>query len=204
MIWLRLNLRKLKSESTPDKKFTIALKTELLKSVNGVKVYRTTVVFRYALAPIALALMLGVGTTSYAYASPKVCNGHLLYPIKSGVEQVEQTVFYRTPEAKVQYQVKTFERRADEVNYAIDHGVPPVIILQKVPEQFTITEQQIAQYRARREKEEEKEMKAREAMEKRAERVLQDFRKKVEASPLKDEERTQVLFLIDQRLSETR
>ncbi len=202
MIWLRLKLRKLKSESKPDQTFTIALKRELLSKQGQAPVYRTTVIFRYAFAPIALALILGVGTTSYAYASPSVCNGNILYPLKSGVEQVERTVFYASPQAQVKYQVKTLERRADEVNYAIDHGAPAIIILRKVPEEFTITKQQIAGYRKAKQEEVEQESKERQEMEDRAENVLMNFRHKVERAPIREDEREQVLFLIDQRLGQ--
>jgi hypothetical protein len=202
MIWLKLKLRKLKSESKPDKTFTIALKHELLTGKGQAPVYRTTVIFRYALAPIALALILGVGTTSYAYASPSVCNGNILFPLKSGVEHMERTVFYASPQAQVKYQVKTFARRADEVNYAIDHGAPAIVILRKVPEEFTITKQRIAGYRKAQHEEEERESEERQEMEDRAENILMDFRRKIEKAPIEEHEREQVLFLIDQRLAQ--
>jgi hypothetical protein len=199
MIWLYLNLRKLKKESSPSSEFKAELLAEILKSVDEVVIYRSTRIFKYALAPISLALLLGVGTTSYAYASPSVCHGHILYPLKTGVETMEKT-FYRTPDAQAQFQMKSLERRADEVGYAIDHGAPQLIILQRIPDEFDLTEGRIKAAREMRKEQERAVEEIQNQMEERAEAVLKDFRKKVEKVEMDEVEKKMLLEKIDDRL----
>lgn len=195
MIGLYIKFIKARRKSAPEEAFKAELRAELMKRIDATHVYRTTPLFRYAFAPLALALLLGVGTASYAYASPSVSEGHMLFPLKEGVENVEKN-FYRTPEAKVYYQVRVLHRRADEARYMIDRGNPTVIILERVPQAVQITEEQIEAAKKAKELEDEHRKAAREE----TKAVLQDFRKKVENAAIEETQREQVLERIDFQL----
>ncbi len=199
MIWLYPKFRKMRKMSAPAPLFKSELRAEILRSVDATVVYRTTRLFRYALAPLSLALLLGVGTTSYAYASPSVCHGHLLYPLKAGVENMEST-FYKTPEAQAQFQVKSLERRVDEVGYAMDHGRPTFIILKRVPDQYDQAAGHLRMIREVQRERAEAEKKSERAMQEKTAAVLKEFRAKVVAADLDDSEREEILKNIDERL----
>lgn len=195
MIWLYTKILKMRRDSAPSTEFKLELRAELLERINGTQIYRTTPLFRYALAPLALALLLGVGTTSYAYASPSVSEGHVLYPLKNGVENVEKN-FYRTPEAKVYYQVRVLHRRADEAHYMIERGHPSFIILERVPQAFVLTEEQLEAAKEEMRLQEEQRREARDD----AKRVLKEFREKVENANIDGTEKVKILEQIDAHL----
>lgn len=71
-------------------------------------------VFRYALAPICLVLLLGLGTGAYAYNSPGVNEHHPLYALKKGIEKVEKSLV-SSPEKKAAYNLKQMQRRLAEI-----------------------------------------------------------------------------------------
>lgn len=70
---------------------------------------------RYALAGILAALVLaGTATGAYAYVSPQVTEGTPLYPLKKGIERVEERL-QNTPDRKAKFYLKKLERREREV-----------------------------------------------------------------------------------------
>jgi hypothetical protein len=73
---------------------------------------------RFAAAPVALALLL-VSTGGYAYVSPSVVQGDLLYPVKTELENR----FYPedgSSEERVAYHLKLSQRRYAEVQEILD------------------------------------------------------------------------------------
>jgi len=62
----------------------------------------------------ALVLSLGLGTSAYAYSSDDITPDHPLYPIRTAVETVEETVAV-TPALKQAVQTKMVQRRLREV-----------------------------------------------------------------------------------------
>ena len=61
----------------------------------------------------AVALVVVLGTGSYAYASPTVNEEHALFPIKNGIEQIEMFV-HRSPESAARFHARMTDRRIDE------------------------------------------------------------------------------------------
>ncbi len=62
---------------------------------------------------VALIVLVFIGTGTYAYASPKVSEGHMLHFVKSGVERLEGQ-FARTSVQKASYHEKMLRRRLQE------------------------------------------------------------------------------------------
>jgi len=70
--------------------------------------------FRFAAVGMAsLLVVFGTGTSVYAYDSPDVSDGHPLYPIKQGLERIEER-FAATPETRAEFHAKMMERRIAE------------------------------------------------------------------------------------------
>jgi len=70
--------------------------------------------FRFATAGLlAVVLMTTMGTGVYAYESPEVVEGHILHPIKSGIERMQES-FARSPEARAEFHAKMMNRRLNE------------------------------------------------------------------------------------------
>lgn len=65
-------------------------------------------------------LVLGSMTT-YAYMSPQVYDGHILYPLKVSIEKIEMEM-ERTPKDKIETKLKLAERKLDEVLAMKDDG----------------------------------------------------------------------------------
>ena len=70
--------------------------------------------FRLATAGVAaLIVILGAGTGVYAYESPDVSDGHPLYPIKQGIERVQER-FAVTPGQQAAFHADMMGRRMSE------------------------------------------------------------------------------------------
>lgn len=61
----------------------------------------------------AMALVVTMGTGTYAYASPSVTNQSMLYPVKRGIESIEAR-FYGDAESSASFHVRMMERRIEE------------------------------------------------------------------------------------------
>lgn len=108
MFGLKAQLKRVGREGDPTPEFRAAL----LARLTGRSVARRS--FRFALVGItSVALVFGMGTGVYAYASPDVSEGTALYPIKRGIETVEQTLA-TTPEARAAFHVRMMGRRMRE------------------------------------------------------------------------------------------
>jgi hypothetical protein len=123
MIFLKAKLRRLRRDSTPDQHFKAALRSRLLAS-NALMTYASPVsALRYAFAAVALVLVAGFGTTTYAYASPSVTEGDALYPVKTRLETMEAR-FHHSPEARARFEDRLQNRRFHELHYKLHHREP--------------------------------------------------------------------------------
>jgi hypothetical protein len=114
----RYNLWKAQGNLSPDRQF----KAGLFKKLNVVwdntynvkYAWYQTVWFKYATGFASVVLMAGsLGTGAYAYTSPKVTEGSVLYPIKEKLENIEE-IAKITPEARAKFYLKKIERREAE------------------------------------------------------------------------------------------
>ncbi len=108
----------MKRSLNPDRLF----KANLLKKLNvawdntyNVKyAWHQTVWFKHATGFASVVLMAGsLGAGAYAYTSPQVTEGNVLYPIKQNLEKIEE-IAQITPEAKAKFYLKKIERREEE------------------------------------------------------------------------------------------
>lgn len=67
---------------------------------------------------IAIPVLLG-GTSAYAYSSPSVTEGSVLYPMKRGIEVI-QLRFVSSPEDVADLHLQLYERRLDEAERLLD------------------------------------------------------------------------------------
>jgi hypothetical protein len=121
LIYKLENLRKPNISNLSKERFKDTLKEELLfefdrrniKSESNLNPFRF--VFRHALvtAVIMPFVILG-GFTTYAYNSPYVYNGHILYPVKLLIEKAEYNLKDTVPK-QAEIKLKLAERRLDEV-----------------------------------------------------------------------------------------
>ena len=117
---IRYNLWKMKRSLNPDRLF----KANLLKKLNvawdntyNVKyAWHQTVWFKHATGFASVVLMAGsLGAGAYAYTSPQVTEGNVLYPIKQNLEKIEE-IAQITPEAKAKFYLKKIERQTKETS----------------------------------------------------------------------------------------
>lgn len=64
---------------------------------------------------LALVVILMTGTGVYAYESPAVSDGHPLYPLKQGIEQIHHAVFVHSSDDEEHFQQWVTERRMLEI-----------------------------------------------------------------------------------------
>ena len=113
------NLWKIKRSLTPDRLFKVSLFKKLSAvwdSTYNVKyAWYQTVLFKHAAGFAMLIVMVGgLGTGAYAYSSPQVSHGSVLYPIKENLENLEENM-QTTPEAKAKFYLKKIQRREREL-----------------------------------------------------------------------------------------
>lgn len=77
----------------------------------------TSMAFSYRAVALSLLLVIlaGSATGTYAYSSPEVVRGNILYPVKRGIEKVEARLV-KTPQAEVVFHNKLAERRLAEAD----------------------------------------------------------------------------------------
>ncbi len=114
----RYNLFKAKRSLSPDSHFKAKLQKQLSavwdNTYNTKYVWYQTVFFKHATGFATMVLMAGsLGTGAYAYTSPEVTEGSVLYPIKEKLESIEE-IAQITPEAKAKFYLKKIERREEE------------------------------------------------------------------------------------------
>jgi len=118
MRFINLKIWQEKRGLTPDRRFKRALKTQLDQAFSEkypeCNLWYQTRVFKYSMVALLAVFFLGSsGVGVYAYSSPEVTEGAVLYPIKKAIENVEART-KRTPEARAKFKLKQIERREAE------------------------------------------------------------------------------------------
>lgn len=95
--------------------------------------------FRYAMVVVLAIVIVATGSTGvYAYSSPTVTEGTVLYPVKQQLEQVEARL-QKTPEKKAAFLLKQIDRReAEKKVLEIRHRE-----IKKINEVISRTEEQL-------------------------------------------------------------
>ncbi len=112
-------LKSLKAGATPSRDFKAGLKKELFAAYDaryGTARGMSPFMKYSAVGMCAFTLLFGMGTGVYAYSSPDVVEGDTLYPVKSGIEQVEGAMAF-TPDQKARYHAKMMQRRVQEAEH---------------------------------------------------------------------------------------
>ncbi len=118
MYFIKSKLKRIGREAGPSKAFKDELFLRLVPK--PVVSYRQHA-FRFAAVGMAsLLVVFGGGTSAYAYASDDVSDGHPLYPIKHGIEQIEGR-FAATPEQRAEFHARMMSRRISEAE-RLDHA----------------------------------------------------------------------------------
>lgn len=109
---------KMQRSLSPDNQFKAGLFKKLSvvwdSTYNVQYAWYQTVWFKHATGLATMVLMAGsLGTGAYAYTSPQVTEGSILYPIKEKLENIEE-IAQITPEAKARFYLKKIERREEE------------------------------------------------------------------------------------------
>lgn len=95
--------------------------------------------FRFATVGVAaLVLVFGMGTGVYAYESPNVVDGHPLYFVKAGIEQVEERAMI-TPEMKARFHAKMMSRRLNEGEHFVHDRYQVEPLLDKAADELEMS-----------------------------------------------------------------
>jgi len=104
----RYRLWTISRRAAPDAKFLKMMDARFLAK------HAVSFAMRLSASLAALVLSLGLGTSAYAYSSDDITPDHPLYPIRTAVENVEETVAV-TPTLKAAVQTQLVQRRLHEV-----------------------------------------------------------------------------------------
>lgn len=123
MISPEKQLKDLRKQSAPAREFKKGLWRDL--DVAWAAEYPSSVGIRWTrivVVPVAaLALFVTMGTGVYAYSSAEVTADSALYPVKRGIESVEER-FPRSPGAQSAFHVRMTERRVAEGEVMLERG----------------------------------------------------------------------------------
>ena len=114
----RYNLWKVKRVVNPSNVFKRGLQKKLETAWNekyAVRIYWfQTRIFKFTAAGMIVVLLTGsFGTGTYAYYSPEVTEGSVLYPVKNAIEKIEEKS-KRNPEVQAKFYLKQLQRREAE------------------------------------------------------------------------------------------
>lgn len=94
---------------------------------------------RVAAVPVAaLVIFVTMGTGVYAYSSPQVTEASSLYPVKQGIEQLQEK-FHRSPESRSEFHAKMVERRIAEGEVMLERGVITPDQLIRIAQELDLT-----------------------------------------------------------------
>lgn len=112
----RYNLFKIKRSLSPSAVFKASLQKDLDQAWDAkygkVSWFHSGLMYRAGAMAVAVLVLAGSGG-AYAYNSPDVTEGNILYPVKKVIENVEE-ITKITPEAKAKFLLKKIERREAE------------------------------------------------------------------------------------------
>jgi hypothetical protein len=116
MYLLKRELRKVKKSASPSPAFKRALWSKLQSDavINHRRLH-----LRLVLVPVfAFVLFMSLGVGTYAYASPAVSEGHPLFRLKQGLEELERP-FHRSPEGRAAFEERLKNRRQAEMQHRL-------------------------------------------------------------------------------------
>ena len=139
-------LKRWRNKTAPDEAFKEALWYEL--DAAFVRMYPSMTApqwRRMILFPAAaMALVVTMGTGTYAYASPSVTNQSMLYPVKRGLESIESR-FHGDPEGCASFHVRMMERRIEEGEEQMRVNDVDVDSLTDIAEEMHVSVSQVAE-----------------------------------------------------------
>lgn len=138
-------LKKLRRAASPTREFTRELWRTLSTAYDreyGAE-RRTVPLLRFAAVGLsALVLVFGMGSGVYAYGSPDVIEGHPLYAVKQGLEQVEG-MMATTPEARARFHTKMMGRRMNEASHALSQETQAQDLLVEAAEELEMSVEEL-------------------------------------------------------------
>jgi hypothetical protein len=178
---IRYNLWQAKNGLKPDDKFRAdlwsKLDAKLHAEYNSRHSWFETRVFKFsAVAAGVVLLVICTGTGAYAYTSPDVTEGTILYPIKQNIENVEEKLQI-TPEAKAKFLLKKIQKREQEAVVMQKKGGKN---LEAVENQISQTEDKLAKTEKVLEKIQSRDGKLRDEIKKRLENTAELRKQRLE------------------------
>lgn len=140
-MFINRQLKRFRREASPSRAFKAQLASRLMAAYDEThgRAKAPARMFRFAMAgAIALVLFCTSGVGVYAYESPAVSDGHPLYGVKTGIENVE-SAFARTPEARARFHMKMMRRRMAEYRHQRALGKPSPKVLERAAEELGMT-----------------------------------------------------------------
>jgi len=129
-------LKELKDHSKPAEDFEKVLWAELSDSYD--RKYPSMVFclrHRFTVPVVVLCLFVMTGVGSYAYASPSVTQEHVLFPVKDGMEWMQEVVT-RSPSGRAGFHTRMMERRIEEGEYLINHNTVSLPHIERIDASF--------------------------------------------------------------------
>jgi hypothetical protein len=112
----RYSLWKIKKSISPNLIFKAKLQKDLDKAwdekYEKVGMFNLGVMYKAGAMAVVALVLLGSGG-AYAYNSPDITEGNILYPVKKAIENIEE-ITKTTPEARARFFLKKIERREAE------------------------------------------------------------------------------------------
>lgn len=134
---LEYKLKRLGRRGKPSKVFVASLKQTLIeRGAAPASIGFRLPMMKFASVALSVVLLLGVGTSTYAYASDEVTPDHPLYGVRQAVEVAEETIAI-TPAWKERVFNKNLGRKQKEIGLLLERDPelkerPEGIVLQKV------------------------------------------------------------------------
>lgn len=193
------NLYQARRKLSPNKYFLRRLQSQLSTAWDEKNPGRNSwiVAPRFKFASVATAAILIaclVGTGVYAYNSPAVTEGTILYPLKQGLEKVEE-ITKTTPEAKVKFYLKKIERREAEKAVLVRRQQK----LDKIDAQISRVAQKLETAKEQLEKVEVKDKTLRPKIQERLQKVLEQRRNNLEKREEKLQEKKDRLNFLNKQ-----
>jgi hypothetical protein len=154
---LNKQLKQARKDSAPQRDFKHALWSEL--DVAFDKEYprmRFSWQRAFAIPLAAVLLFVTMGAGVYAYSNPEVADGSALYPVKRGLESLEEK-FHNNPDAAAKFKSRMLERRIAEGEAMLKKGEISADQLHHIAESLGVTVDEIIE--AKRHPELRKELK---------------------------------------------
>lgn len=115
--------------------FRMKMWWRLRKKAKEMEPRRGFFVWQRALTGAVCTVFIFAGTGAFAYASPSVSNGTILYPLKRAIEEVEGK-FQRTEEEKIVFHSRMMEKRIEETEHLAERGIEDTETIEMITNEF--------------------------------------------------------------------